>query len=198
MATKLGAEGSHISKAAEEASRKSNMTQDAFLAGVRRLAAANDKCKLANENRRNVRIDLKSEGFELGLLDEAIKMADWDRQEVREKFDLRRRYAAWLGLPVGTQAEMFEGKDDDEILTADWTAAGRTAALSGKPARPTKDCPPQYHEAFMAGFAEAADADFEAAAPADPIDPDAVAAAAKADAAARKPAPRARKARTNV
>lgn len=193
MAKKLGEDGSQVGKAADEAA-KTNVTQDVFLDGIRKLTAINEKQKKVNEERRAVRKQLKANGLELGALDAALKMADWERSEVREHFDLRRRYAQWLGLPIGTQAELFDGKKDDEILTEEWTAAGRTAALTGKPARPPENCPPAYHETFMKGFAEAADADFEGAAPAGPIDADKVVKEAKAAAAAKR-APRAR---TNV
>src|SRR5690606_25481991 len=86
--------------------QQGNVTQGTFLEAVREVAKVNAEMRALNERRKGIRKKWKSEGIELGILDATIKMAEWDRAEVRAHFDNARRYAEWLGLPVGVQADL--------------------------------------------------------------------------------------------
>jgi hypothetical protein len=131
------------------------VTEGSFLQAVKEVGAATLKVKLANEERKTVRKRWKASGIALGPLDAMVKMAEWDRGEIRDHFSVEKQYATWLGLPVeGRQAEMFKGLADDEIQAKEWFATGRTASRTGKPPRAPEECPPEFHQAFMRGYNE--------------------------------------------
>lgn len=130
----------------------SNVTSATFLEAVRDIAKVNAEMRALNERRKGIRKKWKSEGIELGVLDATIKMAEWDRAEVRDHFDNARKYAEWLGLPVGVQADLFKGMGDDEVQKSEWRALGRVASNLGRPAKPPEDCGPEYRQAWLQGF----------------------------------------------
>lgn len=130
----------------------SNLTDEAFLAACKLQAQLNAERKSLNEKISSARKQMKANGVELGLMDATLKMAEWDRGEVRTHFDRARQYATWLGLPVGTQADMFSGLSDDEVQKREWYATGRTAALAGKPRVAPDECPDAYLPAWDAGY----------------------------------------------
>lgn len=163
MARKLGDEGSKQDLAEKEAQAAAEMTRSKFLEGVRKLNAMNEACRIQNDKRRSLRKQLKADGFTLGAMDAALKMAEWDRSEIREHFDTRKQYAAWLGLPTGTQADLFKGLEDDKIRAQEWRARGATACLMGQSNKPPEECPPMFHQDFMSGFADASDAEWDEA-----------------------------------
>ncbi len=119
------------------------VTQESFRDAVKRMAAADQVCAAANKARSTLRKTLRGSGIVLGAMDKNMKMADWSRGEVRDQFATERQYAEWLGLPVGPAPAMkneFEGMDDNEIQRREWFAP--------------EECPPEFHQAFMAGFNE--------------------------------------------
>lgn len=131
-----------------------NVTSATFLEAVREIAKVNAEARAINEKRKGIRKKWKAEGIELGLLDAALKMAEWDRAEVRAHFDVGRRYAEWLGLPVGHQPDMFKNLGDDEIQKREWFALGQVASRLGKPQKAPEECPPEYISDYLRGFAE--------------------------------------------
>jgi len=154
MAKNLGSEEKPKkgAKAAPDPDRSANVSQDTFLESVQELAGINAKMKACNEERKRIRKTIKARGLELGVLDATLKMAEWDRDEVRANFDNRRKYAEWLGLPIGVQAELFEGMKAEEKAFAEWQAKGKTSRLAGKPAQPPEDCPETYQLAWTRGW----------------------------------------------
>lgn len=182
MAKKLGSADKvdSISPAADDRRDQiSNVTQATFLEAVKEISSINAKVRALNEDRKAIRKKWKAIGLELGLLDATIKMAEWDRPEVRTHFDLSRRYAEWLGLPLGTQQDLFAGMGDDEVQKREWFALGQVASRLGQAqGKPPEECPPEYHQAWLKGFAdedekswteaEKAEAQLEAAAVIDP------------------------------
>lgn len=130
----------------------SNVTSATFLEAVREIAKVNAEMRSLNERRKGIRKKWKAEGLELGILDATLKMAEWDRAEVRDHFDNARRYAEWLGLPVGVQADLFKGLGDDEVQKTEWRALGRVASNLGRAAKPPEECPPEYRQSWMQGF----------------------------------------------
>lgn len=129
-----------------------NLTEEVFLAACRQQAGLNAERKSLNEKINAARKTMKANGIELGIMDATLKMAEWERSEVRGFFDKGRQYAAWLNLPVGTQADLFKGMSDDAVQRAEWHAMGRTAHLSGKPRVAPDDCPEDYLRAWDAGY----------------------------------------------
>lgn len=134
--------------------QQGNVTQETFIEAVREIAKVNAEMKALNERRKGIRKKWKAEGLELGILDATIKMAEWDRAEVRAHFDNARRYADWLGLPVGMQADLFQSLGADEVQKKEWAALGRVASRLGKSAKPPEECPAEYHQDWMRGFAD--------------------------------------------
>lgn len=155
-----------------------NVTSSTFLEAVREIAKVNAEARSINEKRKGIRKRWKAEGIELGLLDAALKMAEWDRAEVRSHFDTGRRYAEWLGLPVGHQPDMFKNLGDDEIQKREWFALGQVTSRLGKPQKAPEECPPEYIQDYLRGYAdedekawtdaEKQDAQLDAAAKIDP------------------------------
>lgn len=132
--------------------QSSNVTAATFLEACRDIAKVNAEMRSLNERRKGIRKKWKSEGLELGILDATLKMAEWDRAEVRTHFDNARRYAEWLGLPVGVQADLFKGMGDDQVQKTEWRALGRVASNLGRAAKAPEDCPPEYVQSWMQGF----------------------------------------------
>lgn len=160
----------------------SNVTSATFLEAVRDIAKINGEMRALNERRKSVRKKWKSEGIELGILDATIKMAEWDRAEVRAHFDNARRYAEWLGLPIGVQADLFAKLGEDQVQKKEWFALGAVASRLGRSPRDIpEECPPEYKQHWLAGFngedekawteAEVHDAQQQAAAGIDPEKP---------------------------
>lgn len=128
-----------------------NVTQDTFLQAVADIVAHNQALALANEKRKAARKKWKAAGIELKVIDRVIKKADWDRDEVRHAMDTEKQYMKWLGLPVGTQGELFEA-GDREALLLEWEGAGYTAGLLGKSRAHPDNCPDLAKDAWVKGW----------------------------------------------
>lgn len=168
MAKKLGSSEAESSKPLNSASddrrqQMSNVSGSTFLEAVAEISRVNAEARAVNERRKAIRKKWKAEGIELGILDATVKMAEWDRSEVRAFFDNGRRYAEWLGLPIGTQQDLFKGLSDDQIQAKEWYNVGRVASNTGKPGRPPEECPDEYHQDFMRGFNDEDERSWEAA-----------------------------------
>ena len=182
MANKLGSadKAESLNPAADDRRDQiSNVSQGTFLEAVKEISGINAKMRALNEDKKAIRKKWKANGIELGLLDATIKMAEWDRPEVRAHFDIAKRYAEWLGLPLGTQQDLFAGLGDDEVQKREWFALGQVASRLGRAqGKPPEECPPEYHQDWLKGFAdedekswtdaEKSEAQLEAAATIDP------------------------------
>lgn len=129
-----------------------NVTSGTFLEAVREIAKVNAEMRALNERRKGIRKKWKSEGIELGILDATIKMAEWDRAEVRTHFDNARLYAEWLGLPIGHQQDLFKGLGDDAVQKREWFALGAVSSRLGRPNKAPEECPPEYIQVWQAGY----------------------------------------------
>lgn len=89
-------------------------------------------------------------------LDRVIKMSTWSHDEIRDSFDRSSRYARFLGMPVGAQAELFEELPDHEATREKWGQRGYTDGLAGRgvPEVPPKECPPDAHQRYGARWLE--------------------------------------------
>lgn len=155
MAKKVGSEDT--SAAPRPAAEVHNIvvTEESFLNAVKEISLKRAAVESANTSLKQTRKKWKASGIELGALDRAVKMAEWSRGEVRDAFDIERRYARWLGLPVeGRQPTLFKGMKDEEIQRREWHALGRTFSRTGKPGRPPEEVPEEFHQAFMRGYNE--------------------------------------------
>ena len=157
MAGKLGSSSDekvvHLNPNAEARRELAgNVTSGTFLEAVREIAKINAELRALNERRKGIRKKWKSEGIELGILDATIKMAEWDRSEVRTHFDNARKYAEWLGLPIGHQQDLFKGLGDDAVQKREWFALGAVSSRLGRPNKAPEECPPEYIQVWQAGY----------------------------------------------
>lgn len=129
-----------------------NVTSGTFLEAVRDIAKVNAEMRALNERRKGIRKKWKAEGIELGILDATIKMAEWDRAEVRQHFDNAKRYAEWLGLPIAAQQDLFKNLGDDAVQKKEWFALGQVSSRLGRANKPPEECPPEYRQHWQAGF----------------------------------------------
>ena len=138
----------------EAADRDTNLTADVFLRHCRSISEANAAVKAAQEQRKKIRQQAKADGITLADLDATLRMADWGRNEIRDKFETRMRYARWLNLPVGSQGELFKPVDtsDPKKAADEWKAAGITAGVTGANPEPPEECPAEFHQAYMDGW----------------------------------------------
>lgn len=155
MAKRIDKEPSATAKAAADAGAQpvgGNITRETFLEAQAEITEATNAVKAANERRKATRKKWKANGIELGVLDAVVKMAEWDRSEVRANFDNRRRYAEFMGLPYGTQPGLFEGMSEDERGSSEWYASGKTAKLAGFAREAPDTCPDRFQTSFLHGY----------------------------------------------
>jgi hypothetical protein len=104
----------------------------------------------------------KLQGIELKRADNIIKMLDWEPDEIKAAFAADRRYAELMGLPVGTQLDLFDGSADtaaDVKEKMKWRARGRMLGLAGKgdASEAPEGCPPECYQAFGEGLEDGQD-----------------------------------------
>lgn len=131
-----------------------NVTQEVFLKAAAQMAQLNQERQELNARVNAARKQMKANGIELGAMDAMLKMAEWDRGEIRESFDVRRRYAEWLNLPIGTQIDLFKGMDDEEIQAREWHATGLQHKRAGRARSLPDHCPEQFIQFYDRGYDE--------------------------------------------
>ena len=130
-----------------------NVTEEVFLKAAAEMAALSAERKEINERISARRKQFKANGIELGKMDLVLKMAEWDRGEIREHFDTEIRYARWMNLPIGTQPGLFEGLGDDEIQAREWYDTGLSHRRAGKPRSLPDHCPEAWIQFYDRGYA---------------------------------------------
>lgn len=127
-----------------------------FLGHVRACIAADEALANAKSARSAVRKRAKADGIELKQLDAVVTMSDWSPAEVRDHFATRQRYALWLGLPLGTQVDLFENVPEAAKPALDWRAMGYVAATTGKGAhgKAPDNCPADCVQEWLTGWHE--------------------------------------------
>lgn len=154
MAKQLGKEGK--TTPADEKARAEeiggNMSQDTFLECCKEMADLKREQKALAAKVSTARKKFKARGVELGLMDATLKLAEWDRDEVRSNWDTRRKYAEWLGLPIGSQGDMFKDMTPDEKRQSEAHARGITDARAGATGQPPEDLAEDLHEFYERGF----------------------------------------------
>lgn len=146
------AAGSEDKGPSETEGRKNGPSPEVFLNAVKKQAALNAERKALSEKISQARKIFKADGIELGLMDSVIKMAEWDRGEVRQHFDNLGLYARLINLPVGTQTDMFKDMTDEQFQQAEWHNAGITAARAGRARVCPDNCPEAYMLFWDAGY----------------------------------------------
>lgn len=125
-----------------------------FLKHVRKIIEANQKLEDAKSARQAIRKLAKADGIELKKLDAVVTMSDWEPGEVRDHFLTLNKYAIWIGLPVGHQADIFEDLPEAALPPEQWRHKGFIAATTGKGSfgEAPADCPPgDCTQAYLQG-----------------------------------------------
>lgn len=131
-----------------------NVTEEVFLKAAAEMAQLAAERTEINQRISARRKQFKANGIELGKMDLVLKMAEWDRGEVREHFDTEIRYARWMNLPVGTQPDMFKGMADDEVQAREWYDTGVSHRRAGKGRSLPDHCPEAFIQFYDRGYAE--------------------------------------------
>lgn len=121
---------------------------------LKQMASLNLERAALNAKISKARKQMKADGIELGPLDATLRMMEWSPSEVREHFDIQQRYARAARLPIGTQIDLLSDVDDATVTAGDWNSRGFSAATTGKgvPGVPPKECPPEHHQDWLAGW----------------------------------------------
>lgn len=133
------------------------LTREVFLRHVKAVTDQKAKVKAEQQKLNTIRTTAKAEGVVLGALDLVVKMADWNREEVRDQFTTQLQYAGYLnlpGIPEGGSLDLFNVNEDvpeEERGPAEWFAIGKTAGLLGREAVPPDTCPPERVQDWLAG-----------------------------------------------
>ena len=125
---------------------------------IRTMIAFNKRRKDLNAEIAAYRKTARGQGIELGQADHVIRMLEWKPEEIKTWFDNGRKYAEAMGMPVGTQLELF-GDDRTPDLVREqlrWRGQGRIDGLAGRgSATQVPDgCPPEHRQTYGEGWHE--------------------------------------------
>lgn len=115
----------------------SNVTQASYLGFVQQYKDADEAVAAAVGERKDLRKIIKGAGINLKAFDRTRKDAE-KSGEIREEEDREyRRYMAWIGKPVGFQAEMFADSprteaDEHAVAEHQVTQAEEAGAIAGR------------------------------------------------------------------
>lgn len=156
MAQTLAAAGKTNGKNAPPPVGHNGLTDETFAQYVNELAKIEAKLEGVKAERRAARKRAKAAGIELGHMDAVVRMSDWSQEEVRNHFATQAQYAAWMGLPLGTQVDLFAkevgGKASEPHGAEYWNSKGYAAGLRGDLPTPPAECHPEHHPDFKHGW----------------------------------------------
>ena len=119
-----------------------NVTKESLLEYVERydgveeeVAAAAEKVRLAKQARSRLRKLIESAGHDLKVFDRTREMMALPYEQREAEFKELQRNLAWVGMPLGAQAEMFSEQETavpPEIQVSRVRDAGRTAGKLGR------------------------------------------------------------------
>jgi ribosome modulation factor len=130
-----------------------------FLNGLGKLEAVKEKMAKLNADARNIRKQMKSEGYSKVEVDYALflnKQSD-DPDRIAEERQARERVAKWLARPEGFQGGLFDGPGDGKDRTPAVDRAkeeGKTAGMQGESAKPPYDASTPQGQAWLHGHAD--------------------------------------------
>ena len=118
-----------------------NVTAETILQYVAEIDTAEDKLETAKGALRNVRKRAKADGVNLRMLDEIRHAKRRDADEVIQDEQDRLRYAAFLGLDLGTQMEMSLDVPAEDVAKREQYDARRDGLSFGRQGHPRTDTP---------------------------------------------------------
>jgi hypothetical protein len=127
-----------------------------FRVYVADLTAIDEKIASLKAVRNKLRKTAKANGIELKLADAIIRLADWEPEEIKQRFAVTEAYARFMGLPVGTQPSLFDDErlPDVERDRAKWDARGFSDGVRGIgwPDKPPVECHQDCAQSYGAGW----------------------------------------------
>lgn len=150
------------------------------IAAVRRAMAESAKLaamlKAANKVKTKARNDFKhTTTISLKRLDVIMELAELTRGDIAKENDDFNWMLEMEGLPLGGQSSLFATIDKRPTLIrdqADWEAEGKRAFNRGGPREVPANVPPEFHQAFLKGFADEEERTIWAMANVKPVDRD--------------------------
>lgn len=127
-----------------------------FEAAIREIILASQKAETAQAHVRNAYKRADAMGFDTKQIKEVLKMRGRDPVELEQELLVRKQYAIWAGLPMGSQLEMFnatqtgqaaaeaqsDGLSDEDRHAAAMFDAEQKGYFSGRRAEKLPDCNP--------------------------------------------------------
>jgi ribosome modulation factor len=130
-----------------------------FLNSLGKLESAKDKIAKLTADVRNIRKQMKAEGYSKVEVDYALflnKKKD-EPELIEEQRRSRERVAKWMARPEGFQGGLFDGIGDgvDRTPAVDRAfESGKTAGLEGKSASPPHDASTDQGQAWLRGYGD--------------------------------------------
>lgn len=87
------------------------------------------------KDRKNLRALITAAGFDLGMFDRTRQMMGVPHEQREAEFRELARNLAWMGMPIGTQSQMFSDEETavpPEIQVSRVKSAGRSAGKLGR------------------------------------------------------------------
>lgn len=130
-----------------------------FLNGLGKLESLKEKMAKLNADVRNIRKQMKSEGYSKVEVDYALflnKQSD-DPDRIAEEREARERVAKWLARPEGFQGGLFDGPGDGKDRTPAVDRAfqeGKTGGMAAVPCTPPYDASTPQGQSWIKGWHE--------------------------------------------
>jgi hypothetical protein len=99
-------------------------------------------------NRKKIGVD-----FDLGDMDQTIKMLSWSATEISKFFAQKLKYLSYADIEPGTQFDMFGGPKPDKGAD-DYRFAGMLAGMQGHPAEPPPNLVGEQIQTWLVGHEE--------------------------------------------
>lgn len=128
--------------------------QDLFLADKNALISGKEKLDKAVAAIRNIKKRIKSNGFTVKMVEAAILMETEEGEEkIRTETAQLLQAAKWVGVPWGSQIDMFQEPDRTPAVDKSFDA-GKRASMEDKPRKAPHAQESPQARAWYAGYDE--------------------------------------------
>lgn len=112
-----------------------DVSPETFMRNVGLITKAKDAVEKATAAYRNARKKAKDDGCVLAEVDQVVREAAMDPEELRQKHNRLVTYRRYIGLPIGTQLSLLDpdgGEITEEKIVARAESEGKLAASRGE------------------------------------------------------------------
>lgn len=99
----------------------------------------------------------KVDGFTRKELQALLDDSKAPRRNLVAEEERRAKLRAWLGLPIGTQGDLFANTPSEVKDEADFTGDGYAAGIRGDIGKPPAEVPARFVQPWMRGWGEGQD-----------------------------------------